>query len=86
MFYCNECDHLVDSDAVLFVYEHKADRWTCADCLEAEFGEEKTEQILEDFNSRWVDTRDWFVQMLFMNKARKSNKRNLESHKEEHGK
>ena len=83
MFYCNSCDHLVDSDAVLFVYEHKIDRWTCADCLEVEFGEEKTEQILEDFNSRWFKTRDWFIQMLFMNKAKKSLKRNLESHKED---
>ena len=83
MFYCNECDQLGDSDEVLFIYDYKTDRWACADCLEAEFGEEKTEQILKDFNSRWFDTRDWFVQMLFMNKAKKSLKRNLGSRKED---
>ena len=86
MFYCNECDHLVDSDAVLFVYEYKKDRWTCADCLEAEFGEEKTEQILEDFKKYWTDEASEFKLMLFVRKAQNSKKRNLESHKEKHGK
>ena len=82
MFYCNECDHLVDSDAVLFVDEYKTDRWTCADCLEAEFGEEKTEQILEDFRKYWTDEASEFKRMLVIRKAQNSKKRNLESHRE----
>ena len=86
MFYCNECDHLLDSDAVLFVYEYKKDRWTCADCLEAEFGEEKTEQILEDFKKYGTDEASDFNLMLFIRKAQNSKKRNLASHKEKHGK
>jgi hypothetical protein len=36
MFYCSSCDHLVDSDYVLFVYEHETDDWTCANCLDAD--------------------------------------------------
>ena len=36
MFYCSGCDHLVDSDVVLFVYEDETDEWTCANCLEAD--------------------------------------------------
>ncbi|SVD75283.1 uncharacterized protein METZ01_LOCUS428137, partial [marine metagenome] len=35
MFYCSSCDMLVDSDAVLFVYEDESDEWTCANCLES---------------------------------------------------
>ena len=36
MFYCSSCDMLVDSDAVLFVYDDVTDHWTCANCLEAD--------------------------------------------------
>ena len=36
MFYCSGCDHLVDSDYVLFVYEDETGSWTCENCLEAD--------------------------------------------------
>ena len=36
VFYCSECDMLVDSDEVLFVFDDVTDHWTCANCLEAD--------------------------------------------------
>ena len=49
MFYCNSCDHLVDSDYVLFVYEDETDSWTCANCLEADT-DINEEDVLHRFN------------------------------------
>jgi len=49
MFYCNSCDMLVDSDAVLFVYEEKTDHWTCYNCLEANTNIDE-EKAIELFN------------------------------------
>ena len=37
MFYCSGCDHLVDSDATLFIVEegkNGVDEWICEPCLE----------------------------------------------------
>ena len=50
MFYCSSCDHLVDSDAILFVYDEKTDQWTCMNCLEADPGLDE-EQEIADFNA-----------------------------------
>ena len=49
MFYCSGCDHLVDSDYVLFVYEDETDSWTCANCLEAD-PDIIEEDVLHRFN------------------------------------
>ena len=49
MFYCSGCDHLVDSDYVLFVYEDETDCWTCAICLEADT-DINEEDVLHRFN------------------------------------
>tara|TARA_R100001530_G_scaffold37527_1_gene29144 strand:+ start:1152 stop:1427 length:276 start_codon:yes stop_codon:yes gene_type:complete len=49
MFYCSGCDHLVDSDYVLFVYEDETDCWTCANCLEAD-PDIIEEDVLHRFN------------------------------------
>ena len=49
MFYCSGCDHLVDSDYVLFVYEDETDCWTCANCLEADT-DINEEDVLHRFN------------------------------------
>ena len=51
MFYCSSCDMLVDSDAVLFVYDDVTDHWTCANCLEAD-PDIDAEKVLHHFNSR----------------------------------
>ncbi len=48
MFYCSGCDHLVDSDYVLFVYEDETGSWTCENCLEAD-----TDIIEEDVLHRF---------------------------------
>jgi hypothetical protein len=47
MFYCSSCDHLVDSDAILFVYNEKTDQWTCMNCLEADPGLDEEQEIIE---------------------------------------
>ena len=49
MFYCSSCDMLVDSDAVLFVYEDESDEWTCANCLESD-PDINEEDVLHRFN------------------------------------
>ena len=51
MFYCSSCDMLVDSDAVLFVYDDVTDHWTCANCLEAD-PDIDAAKVLHHFNSR----------------------------------
>ena len=54
MFYCSGCDHLVDSDYVLFVYEDETDCWTCANCLESD-PDINEEDVLHRFNlSLWT--------------------------------
>ena len=57
MFYCSGCDHLVDSDAVLFVYEDATDSWTCANCLEADPDIDE-EDVLHRFNT-WSLNESW---------------------------
>ena len=79
MFYCNGCDQLVDSDEVLFIYEYKTDHWTCQNCLDAN-EDVDTEQVLEDFNTYWTKEATPFKQILFLNKAKNSKKRNLDKH------
>ena len=49
MFYCSGCDHLVDSDYVLFVYEDETDSWTCENCLYADTDIDE-EDVLHRFN------------------------------------
>ena len=80
MFYCNGCDHLVDSDEVLFIYDYKTDYWTCAKCLEADADVDDVEKVLEDYNTYWTKEASQARQMLLINKAKKSNKRNLDKH------
>ena len=81
MFYCNSCDHLIDSDAILFVYDWRTDYWTCQNCLDAD-EDVDTEQVLKDFEKYWTEEASPFKLMLFLRKAKNSNKRNLESRKE----
>ena len=50
IFYSSSCDHLVDSDAILFVYDEKTDQWTCMNCLEADPGLDEEKEIA-DFNA-----------------------------------
>ena len=47
IFYCSSCDHLVDSDAILFVYSEKTDQWTCMNCLEANPDLDEEQEIIE---------------------------------------
>ena len=49
MFYCSSCDHLVDSDYVLFVYEDETGSWTCENCLEADT-DINEDDVLHRFN------------------------------------
>ena len=79
MFYCNGCDHLVDSDEVLFIYDWKTDYWTCANCLEDD-PDVDVDKILEEFNTYWTKESSQFMQLLVVNKAKKSLKRNLDKH------
>ena len=79
MFYCNGCDHLVDSDEVLFIYDWKTDYWTCANCLEDD-PDVDVDKILEEFNTYWTKEAPQINQLLVVNKARKSLKRNLDKH------
>ena len=79
MFYCNGCDHLVDSDEVLFIYDWKTDYWTCANCLEDD-PDVDVDKILEEFNTYWSKGASQIKQLLVVNKARKSLKRNLDKH------
>ena len=50
MFYCSSCDHLVDSDLMLFVYDDVTMDWTCENCLDADPDLDQ-EKILYQFNS-----------------------------------
>ena len=79
MFYCNGCDHLVDSDEVLFIYDWKTDYWTCANCLKAD-PDVDVDKILEEFDTYWTKEAPQIKQLLVVNKARKSLKRNLDKH------
>ena len=76
MFYCNSCDHLIDSDAILFVYDWRTDYWTCQNCLDAD-EDVDTEQVLKDFEKYWTEEASPFQLMLFIRKAKKSKERNL---------
>ena len=82
MFYCNGCDHLVDSDEVLFIYDYKTDYWTCANCLEADPDVEDVEKVLDNWNTYWMEA-PLVKQILFLNKAKNSKKRNLDNIKQE---
>jgi len=50
MFYCSSCDHLVDSDLVLFTYDDSTMEWTCEDCLEDD-PDIDTEKVLYQFDT-----------------------------------
>ena len=50
MFYCHSCDHLVDSDEVLFIVDEVTKIWTCENCLEAD-SDINSEKVLELFNT-----------------------------------
>ena len=82
MFYCNSCDQLVDSDEVLFTYEYITDYWTCANCLEADPDVEDVEKVLDNWNTYWIEA-PLVKQILFLNKAKNSKKRNLDNIKQE---
>ena len=81
MFYCNSCDQLVDSDEVLFIYEYLTDHWTCAHCLEAD-PDVDADKVLENWNTYWMEA-PLVKQILFLNKAKNSKKRNLDNIKQE---
>jgi len=50
MFYCSSCDHLVDSDFILFTYDDTTMEWTCEDCLEDD-PDIDTEKVLYQFDT-----------------------------------
>ena len=50
MFYCNDCDHLVDSDGTLFVVDDETGFWTCQNCLE-DNPDIDAEKVLYEFNT-----------------------------------
>lgn len=52
MFYCSECDHLVDSDEFLFIVEETKkgiDNWICEPCLE-NIDPDNAERLIREFN------------------------------------
>ena len=52
MFYCSGCDHLVDSDATLFIVEegkNGVDEWICEPCLERD-NPDHAERLLMEFH------------------------------------
>ena len=52
MFYCSGCDHLVDSDATLFIVEegkNGVDEWICEHCLERD-NPDHAERLLMEFH------------------------------------
>ena len=50
VFYCNDCDRLMDSDETLFIVDDETGFWTCEICLENN-PDIDAEKVLHKFNT-----------------------------------